>query len=62
MPYTEFDVLAATKIGWYVYALRDPRNNQVFYVGKGKRNRRYERITEAREKINEPKLELQNSG
>ena len=62
MPYTEFDDLAATKIGWYVYALRDPRNNQVFYIGKGKRNRWYVRIMEAREKINEPKLELQNSG
>jgi len=59
MPYTEFDDLAATKIGWYVYALRDPRNNQVFYIGKGKRNRWYAHITGAREKINDPKLKLQ---
>lgn len=26
-------------LGWYVYLLRDPRNNEVFYVGKGNRNR-----------------------
>ena len=26
-------------VGWYVYLLRDPRNNEVFYVGKGKGNR-----------------------
>jgi hypothetical protein len=25
--YTQFDALAAEKIQWYVYALRDPRNN-----------------------------------
>ena len=55
----EFDDLAARKIGWYVYALRDPRNNQVFYVGKGKGNRWFEHIKEARAKINEPKLKLQ---
>lgn len=27
------------KIGYYVYLLIDPRNNKVFYVGKGKGNR-----------------------
>lgn len=26
-------------IGWYVYLLRDPRDNVAFYVGKGKGNR-----------------------
>lgn len=26
-------------IGWYVYLLRDPRDDSVFYVGKGKGNR-----------------------
>jgi hypothetical protein len=55
----EFDEDAARKICWYVYALRNPRNNQVFYVGKGKRNRWFEHIKEAREKITDPKLKLQ---
>ena len=31
----------AAKLGWYVYALRDPRDGTVFYVGKGVRNRAY---------------------
>ena len=24
------------KLGYYVYALRDPRSGEIFYVGKGK--------------------------
>ncbi len=62
MPDTEFDDLAARKIGWYVYTLRDPRNNRVFYVGKGVENRWFDHIKEARAKINEPKLKLQPGG
>lgn len=27
------------KLGWYVYALQDPRDRRVFYIGKGKGNR-----------------------
>jgi len=27
------------ELGWYVYALRDPRNGSIFYIGKGKQNR-----------------------
>jgi hypothetical protein len=27
------------KLGYYVYLLIDPRNDKVFYVGKGKGNR-----------------------
>lgn len=27
------------KLGYYVYLLKDPKNNKVFYVGKGKGNR-----------------------
>lgn len=27
------------KLGWYVYALQDPRNRRIFYIGKGKENR-----------------------
>ena len=59
MAYLKFDDLAAERIGWYVYVLRDPRNNQVFYVGKGNENRWFHHIKEAREKLEDPKLKLQ---
>jgi uncharacterized protein len=32
----------AEKLGYYVYALRDPRNGELFYVGKGKGQRAYQ--------------------
>lgn len=48
MRYSKFDDIAAAKVGWYVYALRDPRNQTVFYVGKGKNNRWFDHIQEAR--------------
>lgn len=32
------------KLGYYVYALIDPRNRKVFYVGKGKGNRIYAHV------------------
>jgi hypothetical protein len=35
----EFSPFVQEHIGWYVYLLRDPRNSEVFYVGKGKGNR-----------------------
>lgn len=44
MAYEKFDDVAASKIGWYVYALRDPRDETVFYVGKGQKNRWFEHI------------------
>jgi hypothetical protein len=52
--YTQFDALAAEKIQWYVYALRDPRNNEVFCIGKGKSNRWFDHIHEARKKVDDP--------
>jgi hypothetical protein len=57
--YTQFDALAAERIRWYVYALRDPRNNEIFYIGKGKRNRWFDHILEARKKVDDPNLKLQ---
>lgn len=56
--YAKFDYLAAREIGWYVYALRDPRDRVVFYVGKGKENRWFDHIHEARTKTDDPKLKL----
>ena len=59
MAYKQFDELAAESINYYVYALRDPRNQQVFYVGKGQRNRWHEHIVEANKNLDDPKLKLQ---
>jgi hypothetical protein len=35
-------------MGYYVYFLIDPRNNEVFYIGKGKGQRRFHHEVEAR--------------
>lgn len=37
-----FSNLTIQKIGYYVYALVDPRDNSVFYIGKGVGNRVFE--------------------
>ncbi len=37
------------KLGYYVYLLVDPRNDSVFYVGKGKGNRALSHLTSTRE-------------
>ncbi|HEX3825651.1 MAG TPA: GIY-YIG nuclease family protein [Sporichthyaceae bacterium] len=34
-----FSPIVAERVGWYVYALRDPRDGRVFYIGKGVGNR-----------------------
>lgn len=36
------------KLGYYVYALRDPRDKTIFYVGKGAGNRVYQHAIQAR--------------
>jgi hypothetical protein len=38
----EFDVLQREKLGKYVYALRDPRDRKIFYVGQGENDRLFE--------------------
>ena len=35
----EFSVITQENIGYYVYCLIDPRNNEIFYIGKGCGNR-----------------------
>lgn len=35
------------QLGYYVYALRDPRDNEVFYIGKGKGERIIQHLAEA---------------
>lgn len=39
-----FDQITNKRLGFYVYALIDPRNEQPFYIGKGKNNRIYEHV------------------
>jgi uncharacterized protein len=41
---TEFSQAVCERIGYYVYILKDPRNNLNFYVGKGKGNRIFQHI------------------
>lgn len=42
-----FDDSTCEEIGYYVYLLQDPRNNEVFYVGKGSRNRVFQHVRHA---------------
>lgn len=48
----------AEKLGWYVYALRDPRDNVIFYVGKGKGDRVYQHARHATQVAGESILTL----
>ena len=52
MKIKEFDAKVCEAIGFYVYALRDPRcdsrSDSVFYIGKGVGNRCFRHIEEAR--------------
>lgn len=42
-----FSQYVCEQLGWYVYALRDPRTHKVFYIGKGKDNRVFAHATAA---------------
>lgn len=47
-----FDILQKEKLGKYVYALRDPRDGKIFYVGQGINDRVFEHFNEADNCIN----------
>lgn len=48
-PQRNFDPLQSGKLGNYVYALKDPRDNKLFYVGQGSSNRVFSHFEEAEE-------------
>jgi hypothetical protein len=41
-----FDNVTTTKLGYYVYALINPINHKVFYIGKGNQNRVFAHVQE----------------
>lgn len=45
-------------LGFYVYALRDPRNGEVFYIGKGKGERILQHVAEAKKNPKSEKAKL----
>lgn len=47
-----FNSLQAERLGGYVYALKDPRDNKIFYVGQGSSNRLFDHFGEAEGLIN----------
>lgn len=53
-----FSAVVAERIGWYVYALVDPRDGSVFYVGKGTSNRVFAHATAAADIAAEPTAKL----
>lgn len=63
----EFSTSICEKLGYYVYVLKDPRNLNIFYIGKGKGNRIFQHVTgglisaKKTDKINLIK-EIHNSG
>lgn len=40
----QFNKLVSRKLSYYVYLLIDPRDNKVFYIGKGKGNRVFDHL------------------
>ena len=42
-----FDTLQIERLGKYIYALRDPRDKKIFYVGQGTGNRVFDHFNEA---------------
>ena len=50
-----FDILQKEKLGKYVYALRDPRDRKIFYVGQGSDDRLFQHFNDAEMFVNTAK-------
>lgn len=48
----QFDFLETKHLGIYIYALRDPRDNKIFYVGQGVNSRLFDHFKEAEDFLN----------
>lgn len=46
-----FDSVETNYLGKYVYALRDPRDRKIFYIGQGSGNRVFEHFAEAEDVV-----------
>jgi hypothetical protein len=55
-PVRSFDEQQTQKLGKYVYALRDPRDRKIFYVGQGTGNRVFSHFSEAESVAQKPEL------
>jgi hypothetical protein len=42
-----FDIIQKEKLGKYIYALRDPRDGKIFYVGQGTNDRIFDHFNQA---------------
>ena len=42
----KFSEEVINKLKYYVYTYSDPESNEIFYVGKGKRNRIFDHLTD----------------
>ena len=51
----KFNAKVLEKLGYYVYALIDPFDNKIFYVGQGTNNRVFEHFSEAENCLNSTK-------
>jgi len=54
---SEFSAATIQAIGSYVYALADEWD-QIFYIGKGERNRVFQHVAEVRQRMNDPERML----
>ncbi len=48
-PQRQFDSLQKERLGNYIYTLKDPRDNKIFYVGQGTGDRVFSHLNEAEE-------------
>ena len=55
----QFDPLQIERLGKYIYALRDPRDKKIFYVGQGTGPRVFDHFYEA-DAVNRESVNLQN--